>query len=155
MLRVKIKKLYEDSIIPKKITQDAGAYDVYCHRIEKVEDDLVICYTGICLQPPSGYRICLVPRSSLTNHKWILGNHFGIGDADYTGEYQFRFRAIPAFIKSLNGIMSYLNYQNFPFKAGDRIGQLFLEKIDEIEFIEVEELSETERNTGGFGSSGL
>ena len=122
------------------------------------------------MTPPEGYRICLIPRSSLSNYNWVLGNHFGIGDEDYTGEYQFRFRPIPRSIYSDSSLEKEYDYGNtyqyvktestlefdeFPFKPGDRIGQIFLEEVIPIEFEEVEELSITERSTGGYGSTGL
>ena len=152
-MKIKIKKLYNDSKIPIKMSEKAGAYDIFCHSVEKLDEDFYICKTGIAMTPPEGYRICLVPRSSLTKYKWILGNHFGIGDEDFSGEYQFRFRGIP---KNYNDSFGYRNfsYEDFPFKEGDRIGQIFLEEVIPIEFEEVEELSETERSNLGFGSSG-
>ena len=70
---------------------------------------------------------------------------------DYLGEYQYRFRCIP-YKKML--LSDALEYERFPFKVGDRIGQIYLEEVIPIEFEEVEELSETIRGTGGFGSSG-
>jgi dUTP pyrophosphatase len=65
-----------------------------------------------------------------------------------------RFRAIPSDTKDDMLGNWYLDYENFPYKAGDRIGQMFLEKVINIEFNEVKELSETERGEGGFGSTG-
>lgn len=140
---IKIKKLYEDSQLPIQASKEAAAYDVYCHRV-RFKDGVAICYLGIAMQPPKGYRICLVARSSLSKYGYVLGNHFGIGDPDYTGEYQFRFRPIPR-----NGTI-----EPFPYNPGDRIGQIFLEEIIPTTFEEVEELDSTQRGSGGFGSTG-
>ena len=129
-------------------------------EIIKESEDFVICKFGFSLQPPTNYKVTLVPRSSLTKTYWILQNSPGLGDADYTGEYQFRFRAIPIGIeeKSESNKSPFdryigLAYPQFPYKIGDRIGQIYLEEVIPIEFEEVEELSQTERGTGGFGST--
>lgn len=158
-MKVKIKKLHKNAVIPKKATNLAAGYDVVVTEIEKVSDDFVICKLGFALTPPSGYKVVLVPRSSLTKTRWILQNSPGQGDEDYTGEYQFRFRAIPENVEQKGGdygssIYWELEYPLFPYVIGDRIGQIFIEKVIDITFEEVNELSETERGSGGFGSSG-
>lgn len=103
------------------------------------------------MSPPKGYRIALVPRSSLTKYSYVLGNHYGVGDADFTGEYCLKFRGIPV---ETSYVGTALRYEPFPYKEGDRIGQMFLEKVIEFEFEEVAELTETERGTGAYGSTG-
>lgn len=166
-MKVKIKKLHKDAVIPKQATELAGGWDVTATEIIEESPDFVICKLGFALQPPSNYKITLVPRSSLTKTNWILQNSPGLGDPDYLGEYQYRFRCIPNgftfnFYKYNsdfeNNLYSWnsdqLLYPPFPYKVGDRIGQIYLEEIIPIEFEEVKELSTTERNTGGFGSSG-
>jgi dUTP pyrophosphatase len=148
MIKVKIKKLHPNAVIPKQASELAGGWDVTCTEIIQESADFVICKLGFALQPPPNYKITLVPRSSITKTHWILQNSPGLGDPDYLGEYQYRFRCIP------NVSPNPFQYQEFPYNVGDRIGQLYLEEIIPINFIEVEELSDTERGTGGFGSSG-
>ena len=147
---VKIKKLHPNAVIPKQATELAGGWDVVATEIIQESPDFVICKLGFSLQPPPNYKITLVPRSSFTKTKWILQNSPGIGDADYLGEYQYRLRALP--IKN-NILGTAFEYPEVPFKVGDRIGQIYLEEVIPIEFEEVEELSQTERGTGGFGST--
>ena len=79
-----------------------------------------------------------------------MQNSPGLGDPDYTGEYAFRFRAIPA----LTGYNHFFTYPEIPFNVGDRIGQMYLEEIIPIEFEEVGDLPKTVRGDGGFGSTG-
>ena len=148
---VKFKKLHPNAVIPKQATELAGGWDVVATEIIQESPDFVICKLGFSLQPPPNYKITLVPRSSFTKTKWILQNSPGIGDADYLGEYQYRLRALP--IRN-NVLGTGFMYPDFPFKVGDRIGQIYLEKVIPIEFEEVEELSDTERGSRGFGSSG-
>lgn len=162
-MKVKIKKLYPNAVIPKQATEFSGGWDVIVTEIEHKEDDFVICKLGFALELPIGYKLTLVPRSSLTKTKWILQNSPGLGDTDYRGEYQYRFRALPYKVisdfkysslqnrKILNGYM--FKYPEFPYKEGERIGQVYLEEIIPIEWEETEVLSDTVRGVGGFGST--
>lgn len=147
---VKIKKLHPNAVVPQRASELAGGWDVVCTEIEQVSEDFVICKLGFALELPKGYKLTLVPRSSLTKTKWIVQNSPGLGDEDYRGEYQFRFRAIPDHIMYFS---RELVYPEFPYKVGDRIGQVYLEEVIPIEFEIVEELSETDRGDGGFGST--
>lgn len=155
MVEVKFKRFNVNASIPTKATELAGGFDVKVTRIEKIGDDLVICYLGFGLQPPNNYKITLVPRSSLTNTKWILQNTPGLGDADYINEYQLRFRALPESISKswYEGQSQKLTYPSFPYEVGDRVGQIYLEEVIPTKFVEVDELVETNR-TGGYGSTG-
>lgn len=166
-MKVKIKKLHKDAVVPKQATELAGGWDVIATEIIQETNDFVICKLGCSLQPPDNYKITLVPRSSLTKTKWILQNSPGLGDPDYLGEYQYRFRALPIGVEinylninELNGCFVgsdqtvKLQYPKFPFNVGDRIGQIYLEEIIPIEFEEVDELLETKRGQGGFGHTG-
>jgi dUTP pyrophosphatase len=148
MIKIKFKRLHPDAQLPKQLTELSGGWDVTCTEIEQLSDDIVVCKLGFALQPPPGYRIVLVPRSSLTKTKWIMQNSPGTGDADYTGEYQYRFRAIPIIL------YGELSYPKFPFNPGDRIGQIYLEEVIPIYFEETNEFEETQRGDGGFGSTG-
>lgn len=150
-MKIKLKKLHPDAVIPKQATELAGGWDVTVTEIIQTEKDFVICKLGFALELPKGYKLTLVPRSSLTKTKWILQNSPGLGDADYTGEYQYRFRALPIIVPNTMGELT--EYPKFPYEVGDRIGQVYLEEVIPIEFEEVEELSSTKRGTGGFGST--
>jgi dUTP pyrophosphatase len=160
MIKIKFKKLHENATIPKQGSELAGGWDVTATEIIQESEDFVICKLGFALEFPEKYKLTLVPRSSLTKTKWILQNSPGLGDADYKGEFQYRFRALSDGVvkKNTSGglIMDYfeLTYPKFPFEVGDRIGQIYLEDVIPIEFELVEELSETKRGDNGFGSTG-
>jgi dUTP pyrophosphatase len=151
-MKIKFKRLHENATIPKQATRLSGGWDVTVTEIIKEADDFVICKLGFALGIPEGYKLALVPRSSLTKTTWILQNSPGLGDCDYTGEYQFRFRAIPTGFETYTGLPL---YANFPFSEGERIGQVYLEEVIPMEFQEVDELRVTDRSDGGFGSTGL
>ena len=164
-MQVKFKRFHPDAKIPEQGSALAGGWDVTCTEIIQESPDFVICKLGFALQPDYRFKITLVPRSSLTKTKWILQNSPGLGDADFLGEYQYRFRALPNGFGIEQGFSMtdkefretfkpQLVYPAFPFKVGDRIGQIYLEEVIPMDFIEVDELTETDRGHGAFGSTG-
>ena len=153
-MNVYFKKINENAIVPKRASELAGGWDITATEIDKVGDDLVICKIGLCFSLPEAHKLTLVPRSSLTKTNWVLQNSPALGDEDYRGEYQLRFRCIPNGIRLNEYNQPILTYEDFPFNVGDRIGQIYLETVIPIEFKESDKLSETERGNGGFGHSG-
>ena len=160
-MKVKIKKIHPNATIPKQATELAGGWDVTATEIEQVGDDLVICKLGFALQLPKGYKLTLVPRSSITNTKWFIQNSPGLGDADFLREYQFRFRALPenwedriTGLGCSSSLKTTLSYPQFPYEVGDRIGQVYLEEVIAIEFEEVEEF-DFSNDRGGYGHTGV
>jgi dUTP pyrophosphatase len=149
-MTVKIKKLYEDAIIPTHGSEYAAGYDLYAH-IEG-EGDAVGCYipphkcvligTGVAVQPPVGYFGAVFARSGLASKQGLRpANCVGVCDYDYTGEY----------------IIALHNDSNEPKTVlkGDRIGQVVFIPYIDTQIIEVAELDETKRGDGGFGSTGV
>ena len=152
-MNIDFKKLNENAVLPERGSDFAGGWDVVVTEIEKIGKDFAICKLGFALSLPMGHKLTLVPRSSLTKTHWVQQNSPGLGDEDYRGEYQFRFRCMPTGIK-IDLYENTLTYDEFPFEVGDRIGQIYLETVIPIEFNEVDILSESNRNIGGFGSTG-
>ena len=146
---------HPNATIPKQATDLAGGWDVTVTEIIQEQNDFVICKLGFALQPPPNYKITLVPRSSLTKTKWILQNSPCLGDADYLQEYQLRFRCLPDDVEGeeMGRIFPTLLYTQFPYKIGDRIGQLYLEEVIPIEFEQVDDLLPIGNRIGGFGST--
>jgi dUTP pyrophosphatase len=152
---VEFKKERDGVVLPERGSEFAGGWDVRAMDIEYKSKDFVICRIGFSAALPERYKLTLVPRSSLTNTRWVVINSPGLGDPDFRGEYQFRFRAIPSGVK-IDGIAGpMLTYDDFPYNLGDRIGQIYVEEIIPVEFKEVDSLSETKRGTGGFGHTGV
>jgi len=150
-MKIQIKKLHELTTVPAQATDFAGGWDVTCTEIEKKSDDFFVCKLGFAAALPYGYKLTIVPRSSITGTKWIMQNSPGLGDSDYRGEYQMRFRALP---ESTNAPMKTLRYPEFPFKVGDRVGQVYLEEVIPVEWEVTDVLSDSTRGEGGFGSTG-
>lgn len=142
---VKIKKLRSNAVIPKYAKYGDVGMDLTATSREVDEHGNISYGTGLAFEIPEGYFMMLVPRSS--NHKTnlILTNHCGICDSGYRGEVFFKYA--PYHKKYLKG-------GNVNYNIGDRIGQAIILPYPKIEFEEVNELSETERGSTGYGSSG-
>ena len=156
-LKVKIKKLHPQSVIPF-YSKDGDAGMDLTATSKWYDDNGNTCYgTGLAFEIPEGYFGLLVPRSSNAKTDLRLTNSSGILDSGYRGEVMFKYRNdnfsnmsddYKAHVS--NGIIDFTNENN----VGDRIGQILVLPYPKIEFVEVEELSETERGEGGFGSTG-
>jgi dUTP pyrophosphatase len=142
MLKVKFKKLNDSTKLPYKGSLNAACYDVYAHSIT-FKDGKAVYGLGFSTEIPVGYRGVIVPRSNLSKHQWMLGNSMGIIDADYRGEWMIVFKCLGEMI-----------YNPLPYGIGDRCGQLYFEPVQGFYMEEVDELSDTERGEGGFGSTG-
>lgn len=138
-LKIKFKKLNPNAVIPKQGTAGAAGFDLTAVSIEKNEKMLKYD-TGIAVEIPPGYVGLLFPRSSVCKTGLSLANSVGVIDSDFRGSISF------VFYKNTQCIV--------PYWPGDRIGQLVIVPIPEVEYVEVDELSETERGAGGYGSTG-
>lgn len=149
-MEVKIKRLHKDAVIPRYAKPGDAGLDLTA--TSKWHDEYGnVCYgTGLAFEIPEGYVGMVFPRSSCTKKSILLGNAVGIIDSGYRGEVSFKFK--PSLV-----LTSGINYnKNIPddYDIGERIGQIIIMPYPQIEFVEVDELSETERGTGGYGSSG-
>ena len=131
--------------LPFYATKGSAGMDVYSNE-EIILSSLstTIVKTGLFVKIPEGYEIQVRPRSGLSaKSKLRIANSPGTIDSDYLGE-------IGIIIDNISDTYHHL------IKKGERIAQLVLKKVEQIEWEEVEEFSETtERNTGGFGSTGI
>ncbi len=140
MVKVKIKKLDKNAVIPSYAhISDAGC-DMVATSIDETEQ-YVQFGTGVAIELPKGWYAEIFPRSSISKYDLILANSVGVIDNSYRGEIIFRFKKTE-------------NYdRNKFYKVGDRIGQLILKTRPKICFEKVDELSSTERGGTGFGST--
>lgn len=128
------------------------------------DEDGNVCYgTNRAFEIPKGYVGLLFPRSSNSKKELILSNNVGVLDSGYRGEVMFKFKPTLRtfsiwslikllFIKSPSISLTIFKYKQY--EIGDRIGQLIIIPYPTIEFEEVDELSETDRGSGGYGSTG-
>lgn len=155
-MKVKIKKLHENAIMPKYAREgDAGMDLVAVSR--KVDSNFNTVYgTGLAFEIPKGYVGLLFPRSSNSKKGLRLTNSVGVLDSGYRGEVMFKFRNEE--VANLDGhlrndLLEGLIGFNNEYEIGDRIGQIIILPYPQIEFEEVDELSSSERGSRGYGST--
>ncbi len=140
-IRVKMAEGCAD-LLPRKAHHDDAAYDLRSRvEMELPPGRSVLVPTGVFLELPCDYEAQVRPRSGLAlKHNLMLTNSPGTVDAGYRGE--------------VGVIMFNAGTEAFPVKRGDRIAQMVIAKLPEVELTLTEELSESGRGAGGFGSTG-
>ena len=138
------KKLVENALIPQNAYQGDAGYDL-CSTVtvtlKPFERKLIP--TGLAIEIPFGYAGLVVPRSGLAIKQGLsIVNAPGLIDSNYRGELK---------VIAINLDPK----ETITIQVGDRIAQLVIMKVESLEFKEVEELNDSERGTGGFGSSGV
>lgn len=154
-MKVKIKKLNENAILPFYSTKGSAGMDMTAVSMEyNSENDYYIYHTGIAIEIPVGYVGLVFPRSSNRKTEAYLCNHVGIIDSDYRGEVLFcyKLRDTERYSRNTNGKIDPSEHK--PYEIGDRIGQMIIIPYPYIEIEECNELSNTDRGKSGFGSTG-
>jgi dUTP pyrophosphatase len=140
-LIVKVKKLSDNAVIPSySKVGDAGMDLTITREIENTSFSVSYGF-GISMEIPKNFVGLVFPRSSVRNQDLILSNCVGVIDSGYRGEIQATF-------KKTNGLDS------IKYKVGDRGAQIIILPYPQVKMVESDELSDTERGTGGFGSTG-
>jgi dUTP pyrophosphatase len=152
-MKIRFKKLVPEAKTPyKAIDIDAG-FDLYCTSIDETPD-FIQYNTGIAVEIPEGYVGLIFPRSSITKYDLMLKNSIGVIDASYRGEIMCRFT--PVINNNIKNIVFEVNDIEFNkrYDIGDRVAQIVFMELPKITLVETQELSETQRGEGGFGSTG-
>lgn len=140
-MKIKFKKLVKHAMAPVQSTKGAACYDLFATDYRYDIDNMMHEYgTGIAIEIEKNHVGLLFPRSSISKTSLTLANSAGVIDSDYRGEITFRFREI--------------DVREMFYIAGDRIGQILIIPYPDIEFEEVDKLSNTTRGAGGWGSTG-
>ena len=147
--RVRVKKLVPTAIIPSYAKYGDAGLDLTAVSKEFDKDGNVVYDTGLAFEIPDGYVGLLFPRSSISKADIILTNSVGVIDSGYRGTIMFKFKPIPYFSDIRKSMDDHIEYG-----VGDRIGQILIIPYPKIKLEEVEELSSTERGSGGYGSTG-
>lgn len=141
-MKVQIKKLVSDAIIPAYQSEDAAGFDLHSIEDYTIQPaERVLIKTGVSIALERGYELQIRPRSGLAfKHGITVLNTPGTVDSDYRGEI----------------MVLLINHSNdeFVIQKGERIAQGVVNAIIQAQFEEVSELSTTVRGTGGFGSTG-
>lgn len=142
MLQVNFKKTHPSSISPCYAKQGDAGMDLTATEIISNEPFQIVYGTGIAVEIPEGYVGLVFPRSSIRKYDLSLTNCVGVIDSGYRGEIQATFR-------KEKGVASKV------YDIGDRICQIMILPHPSVTFMEVNELSDSERGTGGHGSTGI
>jgi dUTP pyrophosphatase len=142
VIELPIRRLHEDAQLPERAySGDAGLDLAACERVELGPGERAVVPTGLAVAIPEGYAGFVQPRSGLAARQGIsVVNSPGLIDSGYRGEIR---------VVLLNTDAE----RTFVAEPGDRIAQLVVLPIPELELVEVDELPETERGVRGFGSS--
>lgn len=146
MIHLKVKKLHPDAVLPKYARPGDAAMDLVAfenpdYMYSGMGGEYWRYRTGIAIEVPPGYVGLIFPRSSISNMTISLTNSVGVIDSGYRGEIEFRFKEHD---KSTLG----------HYRKGDRIGQLMIIPYPQVQVMEVGQLSDTERGSNGYGSTG-
>lgn len=140
---IKFKKTNEKAVLPEYSTSGAAGMDL--RSIDTVvipSMESRIIDTGWIMEIPPGYEVQIRSRSGLAaKHNLFVTNSPGTVDSDYRG--------------SVKVMLFNLGKEPFNVHKGDRIAQMVMNKIELVQVVEVEELTDTDRGQGGLGSTGI
>jgi dUTP pyrophosphatase len=142
-MQVNFKKLTEDAVKPKYAKPGDAGVDLTSTSMKMLGNEKIVYGTGIAVEIPEGMVGLIFPRSSIRNYSLAMSNSVGVIDSGYRGELQITFNILP----TEDGVKYY--------RIGERVAQLIILPAPFIKFVEVENLSETSRGEGGFGSTGV
>lgn len=137
-MKIKYQLLDKEAKAPYRASEMASGYDL--HSVNYSFDEHTVTYhTRVAMEIPEGYTGLLFPRSSVYKTGMHLANSVGVIDSDYRGEIMFKY---------------YVNDWKTIYEKGERVGQIVIVPTPDIEFELTDALSNTNRNDGGFGSTG-
>jgi dUTP pyrophosphatase len=143
-MKVRIKKLHPDAVIPKYAKNSDAGLDLVATSIISDTSTQITFGLGVALEIPEGFVGLVFPRSSIRNTDLTLSNSVGVIDSGYRGELQATFNKKG--VSKIDG--------GYIYMVGDRVAQIIIVPYPPIEFEEADELNNTERGEGGFGSTG-
>lgn len=164
-MKIRYKKLVPEAKSPFRKYDDDAGYDLYA--VSKTETDKYIEYgIGIAIEIPKYCVGLIFPRSSVTEKDLMLKNCIGVIDTQYRGELRCRFARIPSTkfedllmwqkdeTKDKRGYIEIIWCKENQYEIGERVAQIIIIPIPPVEFVESNELSETERGAGSYGHTG-
>lgn len=177
-MKINFVKTHPDAVIPTRGSAGAAGFDLTAVSLKRAAD-LYIYDIGIAMEIPAGYFAAIFPRSSIFFTGLELTNCVGVIDSDFRAPISAIFREVPgdqhARRLALHPLFPGKTHMMHPYKPGDRIAQLIIQtcvvptqkvrqdmeiayrlpmQLEQVEFVEVPELSQTERGAKGYGSTG-
>jgi dUTP pyrophosphatase len=143
---VNIKKLSELAVMPHKAHPTDAGFDLTATSRELDRNGNVVYGTGLAFEIPEGYVGLLFPRSSIAKYDLQQTNSVGVIDSHYRGEVMAKFKMAQGFNDEISVPQLY--------EIGERMCQIIIIPIPDVELRFAEELSETDRGEKGYGGSG-
>lgn len=144
-MQLKFKKLSEKAVLPVRAHKTDAGMDLTATSITTQINEcgqlMLVYHTDLAVEIPEGYVGLLFPRSSVYKKSLAQTNSVGVIDAGYRGEIMAVFKTTTDVVPAV-------------YKEGERFAQLVIVPIPEIEIVEAEELSESDRGENGYGSTG-
>ncbi len=138
-MKLFIKKLHEDAKLPTRAHHDDAGIDIYAHGIHIIEPSQTVAIpTGVSMELEKGFVSLVWDKSGIALKG--IKTVGGVIDAGYRGEYKI--------------MMHNLSNTSRTFENGDKIAQILIQKVEFPELVEVDELNDSTRGVGGFGSTG-
>ena len=148
-MKLGFKKVHPDAKLPSYAHDGDAGMDVYATEDVRLQDSKpTIVSTGLVAEIPNGYELQVRPRSGLATKGVTVWNSPGTIDQGYTG-------VIGVILCYISQNKDETRVKYFDIKKGDRIAQLVISKVTRAEIVEVDKVRETERGSGGFGSTGV
>ena len=139
-MTLKIKKLHPEAVLPKYLRPGDAAMDLYANEAKILQpNQRELISTGIAMAIPEGYAGLIWDRSGMAAKSGIKSMG-GVIDSNYRGEIKV--------------VLHNLSTQPFTIEKGMRIAQMLIQKVEQKQILEVEELDDTIRGEKGFGSTG-
>lgn len=139
-MKIRWKKMHPAAVAPKQGKKGDAGFDMTATCVKRIGLFKYQYGTGIAMEIPEDFEGEIRPRSSVHKTGMILSNCVGTIDSGYRGEIMAVFWKIPFIGK--------------PYKPGERIMQILIKHVPKVEYVETDELTETERGTGSYGSTG-
>lgn len=143
-MTIKYKRLTENAVAPVKAHLTDAGLDLFCTSIDTEINEcgqiILVYHTGLALEIPEGYFGAIVPRSSIAKKSLMQTNHFAVIDSNYRGEVIVKMRATTDVVPAV-------------YKPGERFCQMLILPVPDVQLEEAEQLTETDRGEGGFGST--
>ena len=153
-MKVRIKKLSELAVVPSYAKDGDAGMDLIATSIISDTPTQITYGLGVALEIPKGFVGLVFPRSSIRKTGLQLSNSVGVIDSGYRGELQATFNKLFGGEAMYDEMKVKEIQPNDFYKVGDRVAQIMIIPHPPIEFEEANELSDTERGEGGFGSTG-
>lgn len=164
-MKIKIKKLCDSAVIPQYAHPTDAGMDLVAVSKSIDKDGNIVYGTGISVEIPEGYVGLIFPRSSISKKDLLLTNSVGVIDSGYRGEIMAKFKNQNQYSNPLQAFWSFfvnkkpkrIKFSVFhagEYEVGERIAQMIIMPYPHVEFEEADELSDSDRGHGGYGSTG-